>query len=448
MSTHPAPEPQLLTRRRVFDLAWPMVFANAALPLAGVVDTFVIGLVGDAADLGGVALGGTLFAVFYWSFYFLRMSTTGLAAQADGAGRREESQQILARAVLASLVIGGLVTLLRAPSATVGFAILQGPDDVEEIGAVYFMMRSWGALGAFASFALTGWLIGLGRMRAVFVISVLYSATNVVLDLAFVLGFGWGVAGVAAATAIAEFVGAGVAGLYVLDAVRSQGGWARGAISRSALLDPAAMRRLFSVNLDLMLRTWSLVVGFSWFANVGARLGTTVLAGNHVLLQIVTVWAFVLDAYAFVAETEVGRAVGAKSVPRLRRAIRLTSEFAVASGFAFMLVTLLLGPLALEAWIADEAARASAMTYLPYTAVIPFLGSFAWQLDGIFIGATRARSMRNAALAAVVLYLGVDAVLTPQLGAHGAWIAFLSYYVFRGGTLAVAYPALEKSLKL
>jgi MATE family multidrug resistance protein len=425
-----------------------MVFANAALPLAGVVDTFVIGLVGDAADLGGVALGGTLFSVFYWSFYFLRMSTTGLAAQADGAGRRGDCQQVLARALLVAAALGALVTLLRGPAALIGFAILQGPDDVEATGATYFMVRSWGALGAFASFAFTGWLIGLGRTRAVFLVNVIYSATNMVLSVWFVLGLGWGVPGVAAATAISEFVNAAAAGLFVLHAVRRQGGWAPEALTWPKLLDRAAMKNLFAVNFDLMLRTWSLVAGFSWFANVGARLGASVLAGNHVLLQIVSVWAFVLDAYAFVAETEVGRAVGAKSVPRLRRAIRLTSEFAAASGFLFMALTLAFGPSVLTAWIADEAARESAIRFLPYTAVIALIGAFAWQLDGVFIGATRARAMRNAALAAVVLYLAVDFVLTPALGPHGAWLAFLSYYVFRAGSLAVAYPALERSLKL
>lgn len=448
MSAETAPDVPPLTRRRVFALAWPMVFANAALPLAGVVDTFVIGLVGDAADLGGVALGGTLFSVFYWSFYFLRMSTTGLAAQADGAGRRGDCQQVLARALLVAAALGALVTLLRGPAALIGFAILQGPDDVEATGATYFMVRSWGALGAFASFAFTGWLIGLGRTRAVFLVNVIYSATNMVLSVWFVLGLGWGVPGVAAATAISEFVNAAAAGLFVLHAVRRQGGWAPEALTWPKLLDRAAMKNLFAVNFDLMLRTWSLVAGFSWFANVGARLGASVLAGNHVLLQIVSVWAFVLDAYAFVAETEVGRAVGAKSVPRLRRAIRLTSEFAAASGFLFMALTLAFGPSVLTAWIADEAARESAIRFLPYTAVIALIGAFAWQLDGVFIGATRATAMRNAAVAAVLIYLAVDFILTPRLGVHGAWLAFLSYYISRAGTLAVAYPGLERSLRV
>jgi MATE family multidrug resistance protein len=216
----------------------------------------------------------------------------------------------------------------------------------------------------------------------------------------------------------------------------------------AGLFDAGATRRLFSLNFDLIVRTWSLLLGFAWFTNVGARLGDGVLAGNYVLMQIVAVWAFVLDAYAFVAEAEVGRAVGARSVPRLRRAIRLTSEFSLTSGFVFMVVTLLAGPQVVTAWIADPDARANALAFLPYCAVIPFIGAAAWQLDGIFIGATRSHSMRNAALAAVLIYLALDQVLTPRFGVHGAWIAFLGYYVARAGTLAAAYPGLERSTRM
>jgi MATE family multidrug resistance protein len=441
-------EPQPLTRRQVFDLAWPMVFANAALPLAGVTDTFVIGLVGGAVDLGGVALGATLFNVFYWSFYFFRMSTTGLATQADGAGQHAESQRILLRALGAATIIGLLLLALRIPASSIGFAILQGDADVEALGATYFLVRSWGAVGVFTSFALTGWLIGLGRTRAVLIVSVALSATNIALDLWFVLGLGWGVAGVAAATAIAEMFAAILAGAFALDAIRARGGFAPEALAWSSLLDPRAARRLFAVNADLMVRTWSLILGFSWFANVGARLGTSVLAGNHVLLQIVSLWAFVLDAYAFVAETEVGRAVGARSVPRLRRAIRLTTEFALGSGFVFMIVTLAFGPAALNAWIADPDARATALTFLTYCAVIPLIGAMAWQLDGVFVGATRSRAMRNAAVIAVLMYLALNEALMSGLGlgAHGAWLAFLGYYIARAATLGAAYPGLERSL--
>ncbi len=436
-----------LTRQRALRLAWPMIFANAAVPLAGVVDTAVIGATGTAADLGGVALGGLLFNIFYWSFYFLRMGSTGLAAQAAGAGDDAEIQRVLLRAGLLGAAAGLGILLLRGPIAAAGFAVLQGGPGVEDAGAAYFFARSWGAPGALATFALTGWLIGLGRSGAVLAVHVVLSAVNIVLDLVFVLKFGWGVAGVGAATAIAEWCAAGVGLVYVAVLILRGGGLTAGVWRIASIFDPVALRRMFGLSWDLMLRTWALILGFSWFTNAAAKQATDVLAGTHVLLQVITVWAFVLDAFAFTAEVEVGRAIGSKSVPRLRRAIRVTSELAVASGLVFMAATFLFGPRLLDVWIADDAARAAAKTFLPYCALVPFLGAAAWQLDGIFIGATRTVAMRNATFIAVALYFALDAVLTPRFGPHGMWAAFVGFYLTRAGTLAAAYPGLERALK-
>lgn len=439
-----ADPPPALTRAQAFELAWPMMFANAAVPLAGVVDTAVIAAVGDKADLGGVALGVTLFNIVYWSFYFLRMGTTGLAAQAAGRANESELERILLRALGLAVVLGLAVLALRGPVAGAGFAVFSGGEAVESAGETYFRVRSWGAAGAYASFALTGWLIGVGRTRAVFAAQVVFSATNIVLDLWLVLGLGLGVAGVAAATAIADTAAALVAAGFAWPTLRAAAGAGFGKVRRS-LADTAAWRRLFALNADMMIRSWALLAGFAWFANVGARQGAAVLAGNHVLLQIVTIWAFVLDAWALAAETAVGRAIGARSVANLRRAIRVLAEVVAGSGTLFLVVTLMLGPGLLERWIADPEARASALRFLPYCAVIPLIGSAAWLLDGVFIGATSSMAMRNASIAATALYIGMDLVLTPRFGPHGMWTAFVLYYVARAGTLLLVYRSVERA---
>lgn len=435
-----------LTRLEVLNRAWPLIFANATVPLAGVVDTFVLGLTGDETDLGGVALGGAIFAVFYWSFYFLRMGTTGLTAQADGAKRSAEVQRILVRASIIAAILGLVVLLLRHPIAEIGFAVLQGSSTVEDKGADYLLARSWGAPGALVAFALSGWLIGLGRNSATLAIYAIFSLVNIVLDLWFVLGLGYGPGGVGAATAIAEWVAVVVGFVFVVHALRKQGGWAEGVLNKAKLLEPAAIAEMFHVNINLMIRTWCLVIGFTWFANAGARQGDAALAGNHVLLQVITLWAFVLDAFAFVAETEAGRAYGRRSVPDLRRAVRMTGEPMLASGAVFAVVTWLFGAVALSAIIDDADARNAAITYLPWCAVIPLLGAPAWLMDGVFIGTTSGKILRNAGIASVAVYLAADLVLSSPLGNHGVWLAFLVFYVARAGTLAVAYPALERRL--
>lgn len=437
---------QPLTRTAVLARAWPLIFANATVPLAGVIDTFVLGLSGDSSDLGGVALGGALFSVFYWSFYFLRMGTTGMTAQADGAGRLAEVQRILLRATIVAVILGLLVWVFRYPISSIGFTILQGSEIVETKGADYLLARAWGAPAALAGFAISGWLIGLGRNSATLAIYAVFSGVNIVLDFWFVLGLGMGPGGVGAATAIAEWTAALVAIGFALHAIRAQKGWAEHVLNRTKLLDRQALAEMFQVNLNLMIRTWSMVIGFTWFANAGARQGTSALAGNHVLLQIITLWAFVLDAFAFVAETEAGRAFGRKSKDALRRAIRMTGEPMFMAGAAFAVLTFFFGEAALTLVIEDEAARQAAITYLPWCAIIPLLGAGAWLLDGVFIGTTSGKILRNAGLAAVAVYLIADFVLAPAYGNHGVWAAFLIFYVARGATLAVAYPALERRL--
>ena len=435
-----------LTRLDVLSRAWPLIFANATVPLAGVIDTFVLGLSGDSTDLGGVALGGAIFSVFYWSFYFLRMGTTGMTAQADGAGKLDETQRILVRATLIAGLLGLAVWLCRHPIAWGGFAILQGTEAVEAKGADYLLARAWGSPGALATFAISGWLIGLGRNSATLAIYAIFSGINIVLDFWFVLGLGMGPGGVGAATAIAEWSALLVGIGFVLHTISRQGGWTSGILDRAKLLDPPAIREMFHVNFNLMIRTWAMVIGFTWFANAGARQGTAALAGNHVLLQVITLWAFVLDAFAFVAETEAGRAFGRKSRSALRRVVRMTGEPMLAAGAIFAVLTWLFGAAALNVLIEDETARAAAITYLPWCAVIPLLGAPAWLLDGVFIGTTSGKILRNASIAAVIVYLAADFALSPPFANHGVWAAFLIYYVARGLSLAVAYPALERRL--
>ena len=276
---------------------------------------------------------------------------------------------------------------------------------------------------------------------------MVFSAVNIVLDLVFVLMLDMGPGGVGAATSIADWTAFAVGIGFLLQTIARQGGWAEGALNRAELMAAGPVRELFHVNVNLMIRTWSMVIGFTWFANAGARQGTAALAGNHVLLQVITLWAFVLDAFAFIAETEVGRAIGRGSRQALRRAVRLTGEPMFAAGAVFAVLTVTLGPDALDALIADEAAREAAMAYLPWCAAVPFLGAGAWLMDGVFIGATSGRIMRNAGIASLLVYLAADFMLAPGFGNDGVWAAFIIYYLARAGALASAWPVLEKRLQ-
>ncbi len=427
-------------------LTWPMIFANALIPLVGVIDTAVMGLSGDATDIGAVALGSTVFAVFYWGTYFLRMGVTGFTAQALGAGDWQESQRIVLRALAIALAFGIAALVFMGPIDTFSFNILQGSDAVESKGSAYLSARFFGAPAAIGLFAVTGWFIGAGRTHSALLVQALLAITNGALDIWFVVGLGWGPAGVAAGTSIAEWIAFAIGLGLLWRAFKMEGPLSAQVFSLTQLFDPAALKRLFSVNFDLFLRSMFMVVGFSWFINAGARQSDAVLAANQVLLQFIVVWAFVLDAFAFTAEAETGRAFGRKSITDLRIAIRLTSEFALACAFGFALITLVLGGLVIHTIISDPLVRETALRYLPWCAAVPILGVASWQLDGIFTGATRSAAMRNSAFASLLIYLGLDAIFTPLWGNTGVWVAFLLYYVARALTMVVFYPALERSL--
>ncbi len=436
----------ILTRRAVLRRALPLIAANAALPLVGIADTLVISLTGDAAALGGVGLGAAAISVAVYGFYFLRMGATGLTAQALGAGDQAEAQRTLVRAGALGAMLGAAIFALSPIWLALARAAFGGSAAAEEAASDYLVWRFAGAPASLVGLALQGWFIGSGRTREVLLIQAVMSLANVGFDVWFVLGLGWGPAGVGAGTALAEWIAAGVAVTIAWRGIRHQGGFAPGAWERARLLERAPLMRLFAVNRDLMIRSGTLVFGFAWFTNQAARQGDAVLAGNEVLKQFITLGAHVMDAFAFVAEAAVGSAVGARSRAALRRAVRLTSEFALFSSAGFAALMLWLGPGALQLVVRDPYALAAALDYLPYCALAPVIGAAAWQLDGVFIGATRGPAMRNAGLAALACYLATDALLTPVLANDGVWLAFLAFYIYRAGFLAAAYPGLERSL--
>jgi MATE family multidrug resistance protein len=265
---------------------------------------------------------------------------------------------------------------------------------------------------------------------------IVLNGTNAGLDAWFVARLGWGPAGIGAGTAIAEWLALAFGLILVATAFR---GHAR-------LLDPGKLAALFAANRDIMIRTLALVFCFAWFVRSGTLISTAATAGNEVLLQFITVAAFVLDGFAFVAEKEAGEAYGARDGQRLRRAMRLTTEFALVSGAVISLAYFLGGGWVIDSFIRDPEARAAALAYLPWCAAVPFLGIAAWQLDGLFLGTTQGRALRNAGLISAALYLGADLLLRPAYGNTGVWAAFLMMYVFRAAALGAYVPGLFRGL--
>ncbi len=433
--------PDKLTHRRVLTIALPIVLSNATVPILGAVDTGVIGQLGEAAPIGAVGIGAIILSGLYWIFGFLRMGTTGLAAQAIGRDDAVEVRALLLRALLFAGGAGAVIILLQSLLFSAAFMLAPASDEVESLAREYLSIRVWSAPAAIAVYGMTGWLIAQERTRAVLVLQVAMNGLNILLDFVFVLGLGLSVGGVAAATVIAEWSGV-LLGLWFAREVFTPKGWADPAV----LFARDKLGQMWRVNGDILIRSVLLQGIFISFLFLASDFGDVTLAANQVLLQFLYITSYGLDGFAFAAETLVGQALGQQNRQRLRRAALLSAFWAGLTG-----LMLAIGFAVLGGWIVDimttaDAVRAAARAYLPWMIAAPLVGFAAWILDGIFIGATRTRDMRNMMLVSTVIYAISAAALVPSLGNTGLWAALMISFVARACTLAWRYRALEASV--
>ncbi|MBU9699860.1 MATE family efflux transporter [Rhodobacteraceae bacterium HSP-20] len=426
-----------LTHTRLLRIAAPIVISNATVPLLGAVDTGVVGQMGQAAPIGAVGLGAIVLTTLYWVFGFLRMGTTGLAAQAHGAGDGAERGAILLRALLVGAAAGLAFVILQRPLFHAAFAIAPAGDGVETLARQYLSIRIWGAPATIAAYALTGWLIAVERTRAVLLLQLWINGVNIALDLWFVLALGWGVGGVALATLIAEWSGLALGLWLCRDGLLPV--W-RAALAR--IPDRTALATMFAVNRDIMIRSVLLQLCFTSFVFLGARMGDVTLAANQVLMQFLSITAYALDGFAFAAETLVGQAVGARALPDARRAARMAMQWGAGTSLLLGAAFLAAGPALIDLMTTAPDVRGEARAFLPWVAAAPVIGVYAWIYDGIFIGATLTAQMRRAMIASVAAYAVALALLVPLLDNHGLWAALMVFFAARGLTMHRAMPAL------
>ncbi len=436
----PVPTPTLWG---VIALAAPIMLANASTPLIGFVDAAVIGQLGDAALIGGVAVGAAIFNAIYWCVGFLRMSTTGFTAQAYGARDRTEIAATLQRALLIAAVLGMAVVVFQTPIRRGFLWFLGGSPAVQAATTAYYDRRIWAAPAGLANFALLGWFIGLGRTKVVFWIQLLSNALNIAFAVVFVPLLGWGVSGVGLAAFLSE-VAAVAGGLYY---ARRELALHRAVASRTALLDKAKLSALFAANRDIMIRTVCVLAVGQIFIRLGATQGDAVLAANALLASLLMITYYLLDGYSHAVETLAGQAVGARDRPRLDLSIRLA---AIAAGITSALIGVVLwfsaGPV-IAFMTTNGEVQTQAGANFAWVASLPLIAVGCFLLDGVFIGATRTVDMRNMMLLSFAVYLAALAIAFPALGNHGLWLAQAVFFITRALTLAWKYPDLAASVK-
>ncbi len=427
-----------ITHARVVAIAAPIVISNATVPLVGIVDTGVVGQLGAAAPIGAVGLGALVLTSIYWIFGFLRMGTTGLTSQAVGAANTGEADALLTRSLLLGLAAGIAIVMLQWPIFWLVFEVTGGSDEVEGLARDYMGIRVLSAPAAIATYGITGWLIGHERTKDVLAVQLFTNAINIALSALFVLQLGWGVEGVAFASLVAEWGGLAL-GLWLCRAAlirKAARDWPR-------VFDRVRLIRMAAVNTDILLRTLMLEAIFVSFMFYGTYLGDVTLAANQVLLQFLMFTAFALDGFAFAAETLVGSALGARRRSDLRRSALLTSVWGGVIVVTLSLAFAVCGGAIIDLLATAPDVRLEARAHIGWMIAAPIIGCAAWMFDGIFIGATRTREMRNMMAVSLVVYGVAALMLVPWLGNHGLWAALLISFVARGITLGLLYPRLE-----
>ena len=439
--------PDSISYRYLLQKAWPIILANASVPLLGLVDTAVIGNVGSITDLGAIAFGALIFSFVYWSFGFLRMGTTGFAAQASGAGDEQEVRAVLGRALLIALCLGVVLILIQWPIGLAAFSLLDGSAPVEAVAQQYFDIRIWGAPATLATFALMGLLIGLGKSRTLLIVQLFLNGLNILLDVWFAGILGWGASGIALGTVIAEWTTVLLAGWLVYRTLNERKLLTEVFWPKAKIMDLSALLKTASANLDIMLRTLILVFSFAFFINQSAKFGDTVLASNHILLQLIAFSAFFLDGYAFVVEALVGGAIGAKRRDVFDLAVRRSTVLALITAILLALIIALVGDIAVILMTDISSVRLATNQLLPFAALYVLFSFAAFQLDGIFIGASFTRQMRDAAALSIAVYFIAWWALSDQHGIQGLWGAMIIYVVARAVALLLFYPSLRRSVR-
>jgi len=436
---HAPAAPSKVTTARVFAIAGPAMVANLTTPLIGIVSTTAVGRLGDAALLGGVAMASVIFDCMFWLFAFLRMSTVAFTAQSIGAGEADELRALLARALVVAGLIGAALILLQLPLAAILLTAMGGSASATAAAKTYFAIRIWSAPLALGNYAVLGWLIGQARAALALSVQVAINLVNMGVTVLLVLVLGAGIAGAAIAAVTAE-----AAGLLfgVLIARRLLRG--RLTVSRATLFDRAKLMRMLAVNRDIMIRTAALIAAFLFFTAQGARSGDVTLAANAVLNNFLLVSAFFLDGLANAAEQLCGQAFGARDKTAFSGATRLVVLWGLAFALAVAVVFALFGPHLIDIMTASVDVRSMARNFLVFVVVSPLLAVFAFAFDGVYIGATWARDMRNLMVASLGIFLAAWLALR-SFGNAGLWAALLVHYAARGGLEAARYPALLRS---
>jgi len=422
--------------RKILNLAVPNIVSNITVPLLGLVDLALMGHLDSEVYIGAIALGGVIFNFIYWGFSFLRMSTSGFTAQAFGEKNDSKSINTLARALLVVAAAGSLILVLQTPIAWLSFQVIGGSKEVELLAREYFGIRVWAAPAALSLFVFSGWFLGMQNARYPMIIAISVNVVNILLSVFFVFVLDMNSNGVALGTAISQYLGLGIALLLFRRKYQKM----LKHISKHAILHIQHLVEFFKVNTDIFIRTFCIILVFTFFTSKSASINDTVLAVNSLLIQLLLFFSFFIDGFAYAGEALVGKYVGSHKTNSLKKVVKLLFWWGAGLAMVFTLIYLPGTKLILKILTTQKEVIESAQAFIPWVVMVPLasFASFIW--DGIYIGATASKAMRNTLLIATFLFFApAYYFLNPVLGNHALWLGMLLFMFMRGAVQTILY---------
>lgn len=414
--------------RKILALAIPNIISNITVPLLGMVDMALVGHLGNDSLIGAMAIGVAIFNFIYWNFAFLRMGTSGLVAQAFGARNFREVGSVFVRSVSVALLVAVLLLLFRYGIGKLAFRMMEGSTETMQAAAEYFYIRLWAAPATLSLFAFQGWFIGMQNSRFPMYISIMINVVNVIFGVWFVYGLHWGIAGVAWSTVVAQYSGLLTASLlwliYYRRFIRQ--------VSLRESFDLRPMVRFFRVNRDIFLRTACIVIVYTFFTSASSGMGDTILAINSLLMQLFTLFSYMMDGFAFAAESLIGRYVGARNAVMVQRSLRGLLAWSGGVALLYVVIYALFWEPLLGLFTSSPAILTGAADYILWVIAVPLIGFAPFLVDGALIGATATRVMRNSVFLSTVAFFVVYFALRGVVGNNALWLAFMVFLVLRG----------------
>lgn len=433
--------PIAVTHKRVLYLAIPVVLSNATVPILGVVDTAVIGQMGEAIPIGAVGIAAIILTSIFWLFGFLRMGVSGQTAQALGEENILEANALLIRSLIIGFIVGLIFIFFQSLIFSGALWLSPASKEVKSLAKEYLHIRIYSSPAVIGLYGITGWLIAKERTRSVFFIQFFMNSMNILLDIVFVLKLDMGVSGVAYASLIAEWTGFLIA-LWLTKEVFKNNIWK----NKHHIFNISRIKKMASINSDILIRTLLLQAAILSFIFLGSSFNDETLAANQILIQFLHISSYGMDGFAIASEALVGKAVGARKINTFRRAVKLTSIWGAITVISIFIFFSLFGEILIRYMTTSIDIQNVAIKYLPWMVIAPLVGGASWMLDGIFIGATRTADMRNMMLISFVFYILSLIILLPNYGNHGLWLALIIFYIARGVTLGFRFNKIELSL--